>query len=59
MGAFDTSEAIALTREEMTKLKVVGAGSEIKAKLQAFDATGGEVCAAIIITEAMGIMKPG
>ena len=33
----------------MEKLKVTGAGSEIKAKLQACGATGGEVCAAIII----------
>ena len=49
MGAFDTSEATALTREEMEKLKVAGAGSEIKATLQACGATGGEVCAAIII----------
>ena len=49
MGVFDTSEATALTREEMEKLKVAGAGSEIKAKLQACGATGGEVCAAIII----------
>ena len=43
MGAFDTSEATALTREEMEKLKVAGAGDEIKAKLQACGATGGEV----------------
>ena len=49
MGAFDTSEATAITREEMEKLKVAGAGDEIKAKLQACGATGGEVCAAIII----------
>jgi hypothetical protein len=49
MGAFDTSEATALTREVMEKLKVRGAGSKIKAKLQACGATGGEVCAAIIL----------
>ena len=32
MGAFDTSEATALTREEMEKLKVAGAGDDIKAR---------------------------
>jgi hypothetical protein len=49
MGSFDTSEAAALTKEEMEKLKVAGAGSDIKAKLEACGATGGEVCAAVII----------
>ena len=49
MGIFDTSEAAALTKEEMEKLKVARAGSDIKAKLEACGATGGEVCAAVII----------
>ena len=44
MGIFDTSEAAALTKEEMEKLKVAGAGSDIKAKLESCGATGGEVC---------------
>jgi hypothetical protein len=42
MGSFDTSEAAALTKEKMEKLKVAGAGSDIKAKLEACDSTGGE-----------------
>ena len=30
MGAFETSEATALTREEMERLRVTGAGSKIQ-----------------------------
>ena len=57
MGIFDTSEAAALTKEEMEKLKVAGAGSDIKAKLEACGATGGEVCAAVIIAVEGGKIK--
>jgi CMP-2-keto-3-deoxyoctulosonic acid synthetase len=35
MRAFETSEATALTREEMERLRVTWAGSKIQAKLQA------------------------
>ena len=57
MGIFNTSEAAALTKEEMEKLKVAGAGSDIKAKLESCGATGGEVCAAVIIAVEGGKIK--
>ena len=50
MVCFDTAEAAALTNEEMEKLVVAGTGSDVKAKLEACGATGGEVCAAIIVS---------
>jgi hypothetical protein len=41
----------------MEKLKVAGAGSNIEAKLEACGATGGEVCAAVIIGVEGGKIK--
>ena len=57
MVCFDTAEAAALTNEEMEKLVVAGAGSDVKAKLEACGATGGEVCAAIIVSVEGGKVK--
>ena len=57
MVCFDTAEAAALSNEEMEKLVVRGSGSDIKAKLEACGATGGEVCAAIIISVEAGKVK--
>ena len=57
MVCFDTTEAAALSNEEMEKLVVRGSGSDIKAKLEACGATGGEVCAAIIISVEAGKVK--
>jgi hypothetical protein len=51
MVGFDTSEATTLTSEELGQLVVAGAGSDIKAKLEACGATEGDVCAAVIISE--------
>ena len=57
MGSFDTSEAAALTSEEMERLVVAGVGSDIKAKLEACGATGEEVCAAIIVSVEGGKIR--
>jgi hypothetical protein len=57
MGSFDTLEAAALSSEEMERLKVAVAGSDIKAKLEACGATGGEVCTAVIIAVEGGKIK--
>ena len=57
MVGFDTSEATTLTSEEMGQLVVAGTGSDIKPKLEACGATGGEVCAAIIVSVEGGKVK--
>ena len=57
MVCFDTTGAMALSKEEMEKLVVRGSGSDIKAKLEACGVAGGEVCAAIIISAEAGKVK--
>ena len=57
MVCFDTSGAMALSKEDMEKLVVRGSGSDIKAKLEACGVEGGEVCAAIIISAEAGKVK--
>ena len=47
MVCFDTTGAMALSKEDMGKLVVRGSGSDIKAKLEACGVDGGEVCTAI------------
>ena len=54
MVCFDTTGAVALSKEDMEKLVVRGSGSDIKAKLEACGVEGGEVRAAIIIRPNQG-----
>ena len=57
MVCFDTSGAMALSKEDMEKLVVRGSGSDIKAKLEACGVEGGEVRADIIIPAEAGKVK--
>ena len=54
MVCFDTTGALALSKEDIGELVVRGSGSDIKAKLEACGVEGGEVCAAIIIPAEAG-----